>query len=89
MSFEVRWERMETEFAKEVEQLLTKVLNGQEKKPDFLGRITVSDFSFGDVPPEIVVVDITEPYEEFYMQMQPLVRPLPPRQITPCCWRGL
>jgi len=62
---------MNAEFAKEVEQILERVLNGGEKRPDFIGKVTVSNFSFGDVPPGIEILDMTEPYEEFYIQ--PLV----------------
>lgn len=68
MAFHINWERMDREFAREAEQLLTKALNGGEKRPDFLGKITVSNFSFGEVPPTIEVTSFTEPYEEFYVQ---------------------
>jgi len=72
---------MNAEFAKEAEQILERVLNGGEKRPDFVGKVTVSNFSFGDVPPGIEILDLTEPYEEFYIQ--PLVCNL----VFPLFWK--
>ncbi|KAH6560596.1 hypothetical protein BASA62_010379 [Batrachochytrium salamandrivorans] len=37
-------------------------------RPSFIGDITVSYLDFGDIPPEIEIVDICDPLPEFYFQ---------------------
>mgnify|MGYP001073112232 CR=1 FL=1 len=65
MSLNLRWEKFDEEFASEVEHALNEQLK-KTKKPEFLADISVSNFSFGDSPPQISIADITEPFEEFY-----------------------
>jgi len=36
------------------------------KRPDFLGEVVFSDADFGQIPPEITIIDICDPMPEFY-----------------------
>jgi len=68
MSLHLVWERLDKELSQELATLLEKKLNTLEGKPDFIGEIKVSNFSFGTALPEITITDITEPFDEFYLQ---------------------
>ncbi|KAJ3151181.1 Mitochondrial distribution and morphology protein 12 [Geranomyces michiganensis] len=48
-------------------------------RPSFLGPLKVTELDFGDVPPEIAVVDICDPDPEFYLPDDPKIwRPSTP-----------
>ncbi|POG74373.1 hypothetical protein GLOIN_2v1576559, partial [Rhizophagus irregularis DAOM 181602=DAOM 197198] len=36
-------------------------------KPSFIGDIEISEFDFGTVPPSIEIIDVTDPFPEFYL----------------------
>lgn len=69
MSFAIKWDLLKDG---QEEQRLKDFLNekfASIERPDFLGIISIKSFSFGSIPPEIAVVDITEPMEEFYFEI--------------------
>jgi mitochondrial distribution and morphology protein 12 len=69
MSFKIQWDLLKDG---QEERQLKDFLNDKFSsidRPDFLGEISIKSFSFGSIPPEIAVVDITEPMEEFYFEI--------------------
>ena len=40
------------------------------ERPNFLGPIKVSELTFGTIPPEIAIVDFTDPISDFYYDFQ-------------------
>ncbi|KAK9702879.1 Mitochondrial distribution and morphology protein 12, partial [Basidiobolus ranarum] len=65
MSFEIFWEKLDGEIASSVQEKFNNFFS-KVKRPSFLGPIEVSEFNFGSVPPVIEMVDIADPFPEFY-----------------------
>ncbi|KAI8898331.1 hypothetical protein BC833DRAFT_590191 [Globomyces pollinis-pini] len=66
MSFDINWELLKDGI--EANQL-QKYLNSRFesiKRPNFLGPVEVIHFDFGDIPPEITILNITDPLDDFY-----------------------
>ncbi|KAI8827172.1 uncharacterized protein EV422DRAFT_582818 [Fimicolochytrium jonesii] len=69
MSFLIDWSLLTNGDGTEADNLLA-FLNTrfqQIDRPPFLGPLAVTDFDFGDVPPEIKITDICDPSPEFYL----------------------
>jgi distribution and morphology protein 12 len=69
MSFHINWDLLKS--GMEAEQL-KQHLNGRFtaiERPSFLGPIEIKSFNFGTVPPEITVENITDPLEDFYIDL--------------------
>ncbi|KAJ3186233.1 Mitochondrial distribution and morphology protein 12 [Gaertneriomyces sp. JEL0708] len=67
MSFLINWELLSD--GVEADRL-REFLNArfQEiERPAFLGPLSVTELDFGDIPPEIAIVDICDPAPEFYL----------------------
>jgi distribution and morphology protein 12 len=73
MSFQINWELLNdgTE-ANQLKDFLNERFSSIER-PNFLGPIVVQAFSFGSIPPEISVTNITDPMEEFYYEHDDII----------------
>ncbi|CAJ0762973.1 3640_t:CDS:10 [Entrophospora sp. SA101] len=69
MSFDIFWEKLDSEVANKVQTILNNHFrnNTINNKPSFIGDIEISDLDFGTIPPLIEVIDITDPFPEFYL----------------------
>ncbi|KAF9911785.1 Mitochondrial distribution and morphology protein 12 [Lobosporangium transversale] len=68
MSFEFAWDKLDDEVALQIESMIHAHFQ-RIAKPTFLGNIAVSKFRFGDTPPSVTVLDVTDPLEEWYVHM--------------------
>ncbi|CAG8836478.1 21435_t:CDS:2, partial [Racocetra persica] len=67
MSFDIFWEKLDKDLANKVQDLLNEYFRNSNNKPSFIGDIEISDFSFGTIPPSIEIVNVTDPFLEFYL----------------------
>ncbi|RIB19446.1 hypothetical protein C2G38_2141627 [Gigaspora rosea] len=67
MSFDIFWEKLDKDLANKVQDLLNEYFRNSNNKPSFIGDIEISDFCFGTIPPSIEIVNITDPFLEFYL----------------------
>ncbi|ORZ13238.1 hypothetical protein BCR42DRAFT_453257 [Absidia repens] len=65
MSFDIDWSKLDDELAGYVQQFLNRHFQAINK-PAFIGDIHVTSFDWGTTPPTIEIVDITDPFPEFY-----------------------
>ncbi|CAO3583945.1 unnamed protein product [Absidia cylindrospora] len=65
MSFDIDWSKLDDELAGYVQQFLNRHFQAINK-PAFIGDIHVTSFDWGTTPPTIEIVDITNPFPEFY-----------------------
>lgn len=68
MSIQIDWQRL-LEDANKVETKLKQFLDDQFQRvnlPPFIQSLSVSSFKLGDVPPEITIRHISDPFPEFY-----------------------
>ncbi|KAF9927382.1 Mitochondrial distribution and morphology protein 12 [Linnemannia zychae] len=68
MSFVFDWDKLDDEVALQIEGMIHAHFQ-RIAKPSFMGNIAVSKFRFGSTPPNITVLDITDPLEEWYVHM--------------------
>ncbi|CAG8776703.1 2395_t:CDS:1, partial [Cetraspora pellucida] len=67
MSFDIFWEKLDKDLANKFQDLLNEYFRNSSNKPSFIGDIEISDFSFGTIPPSIEIVNVTDPFLEFYL----------------------
>ncbi|CAG8575771.1 5098_t:CDS:2 [Ambispora gerdemannii] len=67
MSFDISWEKLDQQVAQNVQDLLNNHFRNTNNKPSFMGDIEISEFDFGTMPPAIEIIDVTEPFPEFYL----------------------
>ncbi|CAG8510164.1 11722_t:CDS:2 [Ambispora leptoticha] len=67
MSFDIFWEKLDQQVAQNVQDLLNSHFRNTNNKPSFIGDIEISEFDFGTMPPVIEIIDMTEPFPEFYL----------------------
>ena len=67
MSFDIHWDKLDSEVAKKVQDALNSHFRSATNKPSFIGDIEITDFSFGTVAPQVEITDITDPFPEFYL----------------------
>ncbi|KAJ2158881.1 Mitochondrial distribution and morphology protein 12 [Coemansia sp. RSA 552] len=67
MSFTIYWEKLDRRVAESVQEQLNSFFAGLEPRPAFLGQITVEELDFGSVAPYLEILDLTEPFAEFYL----------------------
>ncbi|KAJ2723661.1 Mitochondrial distribution and morphology protein 12 [Coemansia sp. Benny D115] len=67
MSFTIYWEKLDKKVAQSVQAQLNSFFSNLEERPGFLGEIAVEELDFGSVPPYLEIMDMTEPFPEFYM----------------------
>ena len=65
MSFEIFWDKLDADIALKFQNYLNDYFK-KIKRPDFLGEVIFSDADFGQIPPEITIIDICDPMPEFY-----------------------
>ncbi|KAJ1946266.1 Mitochondrial distribution and morphology protein 12, partial [Kickxella alabastrina] len=53
--------------AQSVQAQLNSFFTNLEQRPIFLGEISVEGLDFGSVPPQLEILDLTEPFPEFYL----------------------
>ncbi|KAI1304672.1 Mitochondrial distribution and morphology protein 12 [Mortierella claussenii] len=68
MSFVFSWDKLDDEVALQIEGMIHAHFQ-RIPKPAFMGNIAVSKFRFGSTPPNITVLDVTDPLEEWYVHM--------------------
>jgi distribution and morphology protein 12 len=68
MSFDINWNELTAGVdTLQIQNYLNEKFKSIER-PNFLGQVEVFNISFGTIPPEIAVVNITDPLEEFYFE---------------------
>ncbi|KAJ2705623.1 Mitochondrial distribution and morphology protein 12 [Coemansia sp. IMI 203386] len=67
MSFTIYWEKLDKKVAQSVQAQLNSFFSNLDQRPEFLGEISVEGLDFGSVPPYLEIIDLTEPYPEFYL----------------------
>ncbi|KAJ2558161.1 Mitochondrial distribution and morphology protein 12 [Coemansia sp. RSA 1933] len=67
MSFTINWEKLDKKVALSVQSQINSFFAGLDNRPSFLGDISVESLDFGSVAPNLEIVDLTEPFPEFYM----------------------
>ncbi|KAJ1822038.1 Mitochondrial distribution and morphology protein 12 [Coemansia sp. RSA 2599] len=67
MSFTIYWEKFDKRVAQSVQAQLNSFFRNLDQRPEFLGEIAVDALDFGSVPPYLEIMDLTEPYPEFYL----------------------
>ncbi|KAI9599006.1 hypothetical protein BDF19DRAFT_462428 [Syncephalis fuscata] len=66
MSLEVFWDKLDREVALMAQELLNSRFRSAPK-PDIIGDLVCTHLDFGSQPPEIEIVDVTDPFPEFYL----------------------
>ena len=68
MSFDINWPVLTSgPEADQIKDYLNQKF-ASVQRPNFLGHIKVSEFTFGTIPPEIAIVDFTDPIPDFYYE---------------------
>lgn len=65
MSLEIDWKALDPTIARSIKSFLNLRLKGAEL-PGFLRNVEILSFDLGSIPPEIVINDIADPFDEFY-----------------------
>ncbi|KAI9188149.1 Mitochondrial distribution and morphology protein 12 [Blastocladiella emersonii ATCC 22665] len=66
MSLSINWSLLDTQLAEALESFLNARL-GDLDSP-YIRNVQVSGFKWGDAAPEVTLLDLTDPYEDFYWQ---------------------
>ncbi|KAJ1862167.1 Mitochondrial distribution and morphology protein 12 [Coemansia sp. RSA 989] len=67
MSFTIYWEKLDKRVAQTVQAQLNAFFANLQQRPQFLGDLSVESLDFGSVPPYLEILDLTEPFPEFYL----------------------
>ncbi|KAL0074276.1 hypothetical protein F4703DRAFT_1745196 [Phycomyces blakesleeanus] len=65
MSFDIEWSKLDEELAVHVQQFLNRHFKSINK-PAFIGDIEVTSFGWGTETPLVEIINITDPFPEFY-----------------------
>ncbi|ODV82100.1 uncharacterized protein CANTADRAFT_19685 [Suhomyces tanzawaensis NRRL Y-17324] len=67
MSFEIDWNKLteDNSINESIKEFLDSQFSNIEL-PSFVSHLSVTDFSLGDQPPEVVIRHIGDPFEDFY-----------------------
>ncbi|KAF9970632.1 Mitochondrial distribution and morphology protein 12 [Actinomortierella ambigua] len=68
MSFVFSWDKLDDDVALQLQEMIHNHFQ-RIPKPNFIGSLTVTNFRLGSTPPSITVLDITDPLEEWYLDM--------------------
>ncbi|OAJ42870.1 hypothetical protein BDEG_26270 [Batrachochytrium dendrobatidis JEL423] len=71
MSFIIDWNLLNDGVEAERLKLLVNDHFQEVARPSFLGKVTVMQLDFGDIPPEVTIEDICDPLADFYIQEDP------------------
>lgn len=67
MSFDINWNQLTIDDT--INQSIKEFLDQQFKNislPSFISNLAVTDFNLGEIPPEVTIRHIGDPFEEFY-----------------------
>src|ERR1700753_4051342 len=64
MSFDLDWDNLTSELANSLVEILNRRL-GSATRPSFIGPVQILSFDFGNVPPEVEVIDIRNIHPDF------------------------
>ena len=67
MSFDIKWENLTVDNT--INESIQSFLDEQFKKlslPSYISNVSVTDFQLGEIPPEITIRHIGDPFDEFY-----------------------
>lgn len=67
MSFDIFWDKLDKQVAQKVQDIINEQFRTSNNKPSFIGDIEISEFDFGTIPPSIEIIDVTDPFPEFYL----------------------
>src|SRR6266542_6911922 len=67
MSFDIFCDKLDRQVAQKVQDLINEHFRNTNNKPSFIGNIEISEFDFGTLPPSIEIIDVTDPFPEFYL----------------------
>ncbi|KAJ3017226.1 UNVERIFIED_CONTAM: Mitochondrial distribution and morphology protein 12 [Siphonaria sp. JEL0065] len=68
MSLDINWLLLDAEVARQAQNWLNERLQElDDRRPAFLGKLTVENLDFGSIPPVIAIQDITNVIDEFYL----------------------
>ncbi|KAI9353679.1 hypothetical protein BDR26DRAFT_947373 [Obelidium mucronatum] len=68
MSLDINWSLLDAELAKQAQDWLNDRLQElDDKRPAFLGKLSVENLDFGSIPPVIAIQDVTNVIDEFYL----------------------
>ncbi|KAJ1909590.1 Mitochondrial distribution and morphology protein 12, partial [Tieghemiomyces parasiticus] len=70
MSFQIFWDRLDSGVARTIQERLNARL-ATLPKPDMIGDLSITDLDLGSVAPHVEILDITDPYPEFYLPETP------------------
>ncbi|ORX53617.1 hypothetical protein DM01DRAFT_1407762 [Hesseltinella vesiculosa] len=65
MSFDIEWNKLDDELAGHVQAFLNRHFQ-TINKPSFIGDIQVTHFGWGNTAPSVEIIDITDPFPDFY-----------------------
>ncbi|KAI7889151.1 uncharacterized protein EV154DRAFT_515560 [Mucor mucedo] len=65
MSLDIDWSKLDDTLAGHVQQFLNKHFQAITK-PSFIGDIEVTSFNWGNETPQVEIINITDPFPEFY-----------------------
>ncbi|KAG0257064.1 Mitochondrial distribution and morphology protein 12 [Actinomortierella ambigua] len=68
MSFVFSWDKLDDDVAQQLQEMIHNHFQ-RIPKPNFIGSLTVTNFRLGTTPPSVTVLDITDPLEEWYLDM--------------------
>ncbi|KAI8094641.1 hypothetical protein BDF21DRAFT_330283 [Thamnidium elegans] len=69
MSVDIDWSKLDDTLAGHVQQFLNKHFQ-TITKPSFIGDLEVTSFGWGNETPQIEIINITEPFPEFYEETE-------------------
>ncbi|RIA88426.1 hypothetical protein C1645_826346 [Glomus cerebriforme] len=67
MSFDIFWDKLDKQVAQKVQDIINEQFQNSNNKPSFIGDIEISEFDFGTIPPSVEIIDVTDPFPEFYL----------------------
>ncbi|RKP07883.1 hypothetical protein THASP1DRAFT_9378, partial [Thamnocephalis sphaerospora] len=66
MSLEIFWDKLDREVALMAQELLNSRFRSAPR-PDFIGELTCTHLDFGTRPPDVEILDLSDPFSEFYL----------------------
>ncbi|PVU86962.1 hypothetical protein BB561_006500 [Smittium simulii] len=67
MSFDIDWCKLDTKVNEKLTQTINDFFSELKNKPSIIGELKVINLDLGTKPPHVELLDITEPFSEFYM----------------------
>jgi mitochondrial distribution and morphology protein 12 len=67
MSFDIFWDKLDKQLTQKFQDIINEQFRTTNNKPSFIGDIEISEFDFGTIPPSIEIIDVTDPFQEFYL----------------------